>query len=56
MCYERRLRQHPHEVEESRELWQDFERSRPLAEPEAPAEMTEPERAEAPEEVTTAER
>ena len=56
MCYERYLRRRREEADESRELWQDFERTRPVAEPEPPAEVTEAERAEDREEVTTPER
>ena len=56
MCYERYLRRRREEAEESRELWQDFERTRPIADPEPPAEVTEPERAEAREEIGASER
>jgi hypothetical protein len=44
MCHEwyRRRRQ---EEEESREIWQDFERTTPISEPEPP-EVEEPERSE----------
>ncbi len=49
MCHERWMRRR-REAEESRELWQDFERTRPIADPQRPAEVTEPERAEAREE------
>jgi hypothetical protein len=56
MCYERYLRRR-REEDESRELWRDFERTQFVSDPEPPAQVTEPERAEAREEVaTTAER
>jgi hypothetical protein len=44
MCYERYLRRR-REDEESREIWQDFERTTPISEPE-PREAEEAERAE----------
>jgi hypothetical protein len=53
MCYERNLRRRREEDEESRELWRDFERTRSVADPEPPAEVTEAERAEASEDITT---
>ncbi len=57
MCHERFLRRRHREAEESRELWEDFERTRPVVDPEPPAEVTEAERAEARgEEITTPER
>ena len=56
MCYERRLRRGPEEAEGSHELWKDFERTRPVADPEPPAEVPEADRAEAGEELTTPER
>jgi hypothetical protein len=49
MCYERYLRRRQ-EDEESRAIWQDFDRTRPISEPEPgdveEAEASEPERAE----------
>ena len=56
MCHERLLRRRSREVEESRELWEDFERTRPVVDPEPPAEVTEAERVDAREEITTPER
>ena len=56
MCYERHLRRRREEAEESHELWQDFERTRPVADPEPAAEAPQADRAEAREELTTAER
>lgn len=44
MCYER-YRRRRDEDEESREIWQDFERTTPISEPE-PSEVEEPERSE----------
>ncbi len=57
MCHERFLWRRDREVEESQELWEDFERTRPIVEPEPPAEVSQAERAEARrEEITTPER
>jgi hypothetical protein len=44
MCYERYLRRRE-EDEESRAIWQDFERTTPISEP-APRDIDEPEPAE----------
>ena len=54
MCHERFPRRRHREVEESRELWEDFERTRPVVDPEPPAEVSEAERADAQEEEITA--
>jgi hypothetical protein len=44
MCYEKYLfRRHRREDEESREIWQEFDRTTPISEPEPP-EVEEPER------------
>lgn len=56
MCHERYLQRRRREAEESRELWDDFERTEPVADAEPPAEAAEPERARAREEITTSER
>ena len=56
MCHERFLRRPRREVEESRELWEDFERAQPVVDPEPPAEVTEDEHADAREKITTPER
>ena len=56
MCHEGFLRRRRREVEESRELWEDFERTQPVVDPEPPAEVTDAERADAREELTTPER
>ena len=55
MCHERYLRRRK-EADESRELWQDFERTTPIADPEPRTEVTESEPTEAREELTTSER
>ena len=52
MCYERYLRRR-REAEESQGMWQDFERTRPIADPEPPPDVTEPEPTEAHEEITS---
>jgi hypothetical protein len=55
MCYERYLRRR-REDEESREVWQDFERTTPISEPE-PRKDDESEReSERVEELTTSEQ
>ena len=56
MCHEHYLKRRRQDAEESRELWQDFERTQPVTDPEPPAEVTETERAQAREEVATPER
>jgi hypothetical protein len=56
MCYERYLRRRVEEAEESREIWKDFERTQPVAEPEPPAEVTDLERDEARAETTSSRR
>ena len=55
MCYERHLRRR-READESREIWQDFEQTRPVADPARPPEVTEPERSDVREEIAIAER
>jgi hypothetical protein len=42
MCNERYLRRR-READESRAIWQDFERTQPVDDPEPPAEVTESE-------------
>ena len=59
MCHERHLwRRRREKAEQNHELWEDFERTRPIADPdpEPRTEVTEAEPAEAREEMTTAER
>ena len=55
MCYERYLRRR-READESHEMWHDFEQTRPVADPDGPPEVTEPERTDAQEEIAIAER
>ena len=55
MCHERYLRQR-RQADESREIWQDFERTRPVSEPGPPPDVTEPERTEAKEPAAASER
>ena len=45
MCHERYLRRRRRDDEESHAIWQDFERTTPISEPE-PREVEEPERSE----------
>lgn len=54
MCYERWLRRR-READESEALWQDFERTRPIADPEPPPDVPGPEQAEAREETAVSE-
>ena len=56
MCHERYLQRRRRD-EESREIWQDFDRTTPISEPE-PHEVEEPERSEPEraEELTASER
>ena len=61
MCHERFLRRRDREVDQGRELWEDFERTQPVVETTPRAEVAEAERADAEragarEEITTAER
>jgi hypothetical protein len=53
MCHERYLRRR-READESREMWRDFEPTRPVADPDGPPEVTEPERTEAQQEIAIA--
>ena len=53
MCHERYLR-HRREADEHREIWHDFEQTRPVADPDEPPEVTEPERTEAQQEIAIA--
>jgi hypothetical protein len=55
MCYER-YPQRRREADESHEMWHDFEHTRPVADPDAPPEVTDPERPDAQKEVAIAER
>jgi hypothetical protein len=55
MCYERWQRLH-READESRSMWQDFERTRWVAEPEPAPQDVPPEPAEAEEQLAVPER
>jgi len=56
MCYERWFHQHRRQADESESIWQDFERTRPLADPgPAPAD-TPPDPIEAEEEIAVSDR
>jgi hypothetical protein len=55
MCCERYLRRR-RKADESREIWHDFEQTRPVADPDGPPEVTQPERTNAQEEIAIAER
>jgi hypothetical protein len=55
MCNEYYMRRR-REEDESRAIWQDFERAEPFAEREPPADVTEPEPTEPREAVATPER
>jgi hypothetical protein len=55
MCQERYL-QRRREAEESREIWQDFARTRPVDERRPPDEAAEPESTEVREAIATPER
>ena len=55
MCYDRYLRRR-READESKSVWEDFERTRPIADPEPAPDVTPPEPTEAHEESTVSER
>jgi hypothetical protein len=55
MCNEHYMRRR-READESREIWQEFGRTRPIEDPDPPAEVTEPEQAEVREAVSQPER
>jgi hypothetical protein len=50
MCYERHLRRRG-QADESQSVWQEFERTRPITDPEPVPDVTPPEPTEAHEEV-----
>jgi hypothetical protein len=52
MCYDRYMRRHRKETEESRGIWHEFESTTPISDPEPP-EVTEPDDTE-PERTETA--
>ena len=55
MCYERWFR-HRHQAEESESMWEDFERTRPIADREPMPEDTPPDPIEAEEEIAVSDR
>jgi hypothetical protein len=55
MCYERWQRRH-RDAEDSWSVWQDFERTRPVADPEPAEQDVPPEPAEAEQEIAVSER
>jgi hypothetical protein len=55
MCYERFLRRR-READESQSIWHEFERTRPIADPEPPGDVTTPEPTQASEEIAVSER
>jgi hypothetical protein len=57
MCYDRylRRRRHEEEREESRAIWEEFDRTTPISDPE-PGEVDEPERTEPERATVTPER
>ncbi len=56
MCYENFFKRRRRDVEESRELWEDFERTQPIVDREPRAEVSEAEPADDREEVAAPER
>ena len=55
MCNEYYLRRR-READESRAIWQDFDQSQPVEDPQPPAEVTEPESTPIREAIATPER
>jgi hypothetical protein len=55
MCYERYLRRR-RQADESQNIWQEFDHTRPIADPEPPPDVTAQEPAEASEEAAVPER
>jgi hypothetical protein len=55
MCYERYLRRR-RQADESQSIWQEFEHTRAIADPEPAPDATAPEPTEASEEVAVSER
>ena len=55
MCYERYLRRR-READESRDIWQEFERTQLVGDGEPPEEVTEPEPTEAREAIAGSQR
>jgi hypothetical protein len=56
MCHERWMRRREQESLQAREVWLDFERTTPIADPEPDVEQPEPTKAEVPEQAVTADR
>jgi hypothetical protein len=56
MCHARWTQRRAEQDEQSREVWLDFERTTPVAQPEQPVEPPDVTRVEAPEEIATADR
>jgi hypothetical protein len=56
MCYERYQRRRREAADESQSIWQDFERTRPIADPDPTPDVTPPEPTEAHEEIAASER
>jgi hypothetical protein len=56
MCHERWLRRRERDAEDVRDVWLDFERTTPVADPDPPEERPQPARADADEEIVTADR
>jgi hypothetical protein len=56
MCHEEYFRRSRRAADESWAMWQDFERTWPVADPSRPSEVPEPERAEPEEEISVTER
>jgi hypothetical protein len=56
MCHEFWMRRREREAREADDVWREFERTTPIADPEPPAEAPEPTTAEAPAEALTTER
>ena len=56
MCHEWWNRRREREADEASELWRDFERTTPIADPDPPAQEPDPTRAQAAEVAVTADR
>jgi hypothetical protein len=56
MCHEEYFRRHRRATDESWAMWQDFERTWPVADPNRPSDVPEPERTEPEEEISVTER
>jgi hypothetical protein len=57
MCNERWMRRRrEEEAKEARQMWEDFDRTTPIADPKPPEERPEPEHAETREKIATPDR